>query len=150
MTFYRPNNARRIQFKSTLPTRTKQEFKEECDINKIMSRYEKTGILSHTNKRSPQFGDFSNVTTYEDAFNQLQDTRDAFMTLPARVREKFQNDPAEFIKYMEDPKFHDEQVKLGLRKYTPEQIKVRESQKETKAAKAAASVKEKTSKSDKE
>lgn len=147
MTFYRPR--RRVQFKTTGPSRTKQEFRDECDINKIMSRYEKTGILNHVNKYQGQYGDFSNVTTYEDAFDQLQKANEMFMTLPARVREKFQNEPQNFIKYMEDPKFYQEQLKLGLRKHSPEQEKKIESQKATKAAKAAASAQEKSKAADK-
>ena len=40
---------------------TKQSFKDECDINKIMAKFQKTGALNHYAKHAPQYGDASGI-----------------------------------------------------------------------------------------
>ena len=80
-------------------SRTRQEFQDECDINVIMKRYEKTGVITHYSKREPQYVDFSDVPDFHTAMNVMQDAEAAFMTLPASVRKRFENDPQEFVKF---------------------------------------------------
>ena len=36
---------------------TKQSFKGECDVNKIMAKFEKTGIIDHYAKYAPTYGE---------------------------------------------------------------------------------------------
>ena len=45
MTFYRPHD--RVTQPVGGPSRTKQAFKEECDVNNILRKYEKTGLITH-------------------------------------------------------------------------------------------------------
>lgn len=81
-------------------SRTRQEFAEECDINAIMKRYERTGVMSHTNRREPQYVDFSDgVPDFHTAMNMMVDAETAFMRLPASVRKRFENDPQEFVRF---------------------------------------------------
>jgi hypothetical protein len=40
---------------------------------------------------------------------------DAFMTLPAELRYKFNNDPQNFISYLQDPKNDEEAIKYGFK-----------------------------------
>lgn len=42
---------------------TKSEFKNECDINLIVKRFDKTGLITHVSNMSPIFGDFINPPT---------------------------------------------------------------------------------------
>lgn len=93
----------RVVFVSRLPSRTRQEFQRECDINDIMKKYQKTGVLTHYNKRQPQYLDFSEgVPDFHVAMNMMVEAEAAFMTLPATVRKRFENDPAEFVKFATD------------------------------------------------
>ncbi len=80
----------------------KQEFRDECDINNVMRKYEKTGLLDHVNKFQGQYGDFSEVVDYQSALNAVMSADAAFLTLPAGVRARFENDPAGFLEFVEN------------------------------------------------
>lgn len=82
------------------PTMTQQQFKEECDINVIMERFGATGELP-TNIRQPITADFVEAMTFHEAQNALLAAQESFMELPAQVRARFENDPAQLIEYME-------------------------------------------------
>jgi hypothetical protein len=89
---------------SNLPSLTRQEFAEECDINILMAKYEKTGILpSNVNANEPRYLDVSDVPDLMVAHQVLQDATTAFMSLPATIRRDFDNDPIKFINYAENP-----------------------------------------------
>lgn len=88
---------------SNLPSLTRQEFAEECDINSLMSRYEQTGILpSNINSAQPRYLDVSDVPDLRDALDHLANATTAFMALPAIVRKEFDNDPVKFIDFAQD------------------------------------------------
>ena len=98
-------------------SRTKQSFKKEADINCIMAKYSKTGVLvdpSRIPTRMPQFGDFSSVVDYQGLCNKKIEVDNYFMSLPASVRQRFDNDVNKLIAFMADEKNVDEALKLGL------------------------------------
>lgn len=79
-------------------SRTKQSMKDECDVNLIVSRFQRDGVLTHMRKHgSPQYLDVSEVQDYRTAIETVRAGEEFFMTLPAKVRERFSNDPAEFV-----------------------------------------------------
>lgn len=84
------------------PSRTRQEFAEECDINAIMSRYNRTGVISHVNAAVPQYLDVSVLPSFQDAMQIVLDAEAAFAGLPSTVRREFDNDPAKFVAFAED------------------------------------------------
>lgn len=98
------------------PSMTQQQFKDETDINLIVEKYSKSGQF-------PQYGkigiyaDYSEIKDYQGMLQTVMDAQESFNQLDAKVRYKFQNDPAQLIKFMQDPKNHDEGVKLGI--YNP-------------------------------
>lgn len=95
------------------PGRTLQSFKEECDINTIMKRYQQTGVIDHVNRASPKFGDVEAVD-FQDALNLVLDAEARFAALPSEVRERFGNDPARLLAFVDDPANRQEAVKLRL------------------------------------
>lgn len=97
----------------------KQEMQEACNINNLMSRYVKTGEITHLNLVPPQYGDFTTATEYQDAMNALAQANQAFAELPVRVRNRFENDPAQLIDFMADQKNYEEGQQLGLYNPTP-------------------------------
>jgi len=105
----------RVQKKFTKPSRTKQAFKHEVDINRIMAKYQKTGILPITN-RSPLYGDFSEIPDFETASNKIIQAQLTFDALPSQLRKKFNNNPNELIQFVQDESNKDEALKLGLLK----------------------------------
>lgn len=93
---------------------TKQSEKDSADINNIMARYQKTGILPDLIKKEPRYGDFSEVTSYMDAIQIVQLAEEQFSALDAHIRKRFDNDPSKFLDFVHDPKNQDELVKMGL------------------------------------
>lgn len=94
-------------------TRTKQSFKEECDINNIVRRSEKTGILPQATRQAI-YGEFDDAGTYYDAMLVVVRAREQFENLPARVRARFANSPENFLEFVENPANAEELIKLGL------------------------------------
>lgn len=112
----------RVRFRTVGPSRTHQAAKRECDINKIMERWQKTGVMTHLNKYEGRYGDFADVQDYQTSMNQVLEADAMFMSLPAKVRARFGNDPAAFLEFATDPENSDELVKLGLAKPRPEDV----------------------------
>lgn len=96
------------------PSLTKQAFKAEADVNNILARYRQTGVVEHLSVYQQLYGDFSEVDDYHTALNKLLAADDKFMSLPANIRKKFENDPGKFLEYVEDPANFDEMVVMGL------------------------------------
>jgi len=92
----------------------KQSFKDECDVNKILARYAKTGLLTPVTSRSPAFVDVSSVGDYRSALENVRSAKALFMELPSGIRSEFQNDPAEFLDFCTDPDSEDRMRELGL------------------------------------
>lgn len=84
-------------------SRTKQSFKDDCDINAIVRRWSATGVLEHTVKTQPRYGDFSAGVDYLDALNRVELAQTQFMALPSQLREQHENDPGKFIQWAHDP-----------------------------------------------
>lgn len=95
-------------------TMAKQSFQAECDINTIMSKYQKTGLIEHVQKFQGSYGDFTSVADYQLSLNQVLAAQEAFDALPSTVRARFQNNPGAMLAFLEDPANRDEAVKLGL------------------------------------
>ncbi|MDR1337938.1 MAG: hypothetical protein LBJ73_02830 [Rickettsiales bacterium] len=97
------------------PGRTKQSFKDECDINKIMARIMKTGVDPFIDR--VQMGKFLDLEHFPD-FMAAQDHINSmyayFDRLPSSVRALFDNNPSNLVDFLSDPKNKDEAVKLGL------------------------------------
>lgn len=86
----------------------------DCDINNIMARYERDGLIPHVNQYEGQYGDFTGVVDYQSALHIVQDAEACFMSLPAQVRKKFDNDPGAFLDFVTNPDNRDEMVSMGL------------------------------------
>lgn len=104
----------RVRTINTEPTMTQQQFKEECDINNIVKKHANSGQITHLNPKRGAFHDFSQLTDYQQMLDTVLSAQDAFQTLPADVRIKFRNDPAQLLQFLQDDKNYDEAIKLGL------------------------------------
>ena len=94
-------------------TRTQQHFKEQCDINRIVQTYAKTGLVPG-NPRTPMEEDFVGIVDFHTAMNAVRRGEEAFMELPAELRRRFHNDPQEYVEFCLDDKNFDELVEMGL------------------------------------
>lgn len=123
--FYRPH--RRVTFDNLhtdpvtgeltyCPSMTKQEFQHECDINNVIKSFSQTGMMRHVSARAAQgtYQDLPDGVDFQEALHEVERARSAFMTLPAKVRARFGNDPAEFLAFSHDPANLAEMRALGL------------------------------------
>lgn len=90
-----------------------QHFKDECDINNILRQFNITGLLPEQTL-SPRYGDFTGIGDYHTALNQVIAAEDEFMSLPATLRARFGNDPAQLIEFLDKPENKNEAITLGL------------------------------------
>ena len=65
------------------PSMAHQSFKQECDINRIMKNFEKTGLMSHVNVHQGDYGDFTDFESYHDSMNQVLAAQEMFQSIPA-------------------------------------------------------------------
>lgn len=123
--FYRPHD--RVQYTGQLfneatgefytpPRRVKQSFKDECDINRIVKQFSLTGQIRHINSKAAQgaYMDLPDDLDFQSALEIIRQGETSFATLPAHVRDRFNNDPAQFLGFMADPANQDEIIRLGL------------------------------------
>lgn len=95
-------NPRRIAVTAKIegPSMTREEFAEECDINTIMERYDsQKGWPLPPRDQEPIYYDFVGMPDLQSALHSLNEASEAFMTLPAKVRKEFDNDPVRFVEF---------------------------------------------------
>lgn len=112
---------------------TEQSHKNECDINKIIARAEKTGLLPVSLDRGT-FGDFSGVD-FVTMNIKIAKAKEAFMSLPVDIRTRFGNDVGALLDFIDNPANLEEARKLKL---LPEAIKEENIGAEAKAEAQAA------------
>lgn len=98
------------------PSRTKQSFKAECDINNIVKSFRTVqDIINLTeNGRKGVFTDLPEPFEYQDGLNLVIQAEASFNALPSALRNRFENDPAQFLDFMSNPANQEEWIKLGL------------------------------------
>lgn len=101
------------------PGMTKQSFADETNINNIIRRYERDQVLTHLNKYEGKYGDFIGYSDYHTSLNLLRDADEAFSSIPAGIRSRFDNDPAKFLEFAQNGQNHEELVKMGLANARP-------------------------------
>lgn len=121
------------------PSLTKQEFQDECDINSIMAKFEKTGEILHSNEVTPRYGDFTLVPDYQSALNFVAESEAMFASLPSKARDRFANQPEQFLAFVSDPANIPEMKALGLFNPPPASDGVSSPAVEAQAAPAAPS-----------
>lgn len=105
-------NRRRVRTPVGGPSLTRQEFSDECDINKILRRYQQTGALTHFATYAPQYGDF-NACDLQTAQNLLNRARILYADLPSNIRAEFPT-PELFFSFVQNPSNKARMAELGL------------------------------------
>ena len=84
-------------------TRTKQAFKDSTDINKILDKARRTGVITHVGKYGEEYGDFSDVPDLLEAELRLARAREIFADAPSEIRREFDQDVGKFFAWVNDP-----------------------------------------------
>lgn len=94
------------------PTMTQQQFKDECDINQILKKFVETGFLDTIGPGV--FADISDTLDYQSSLNFIKQADEMFAALPSGIRERFHNNPAEYMDFVHDPSNLAEGQELGI------------------------------------
>lgn len=94
--------------------RTKQADRESCDINMMIEKFQRSGIVPAQNALPPRYGDFSQHMDLHSSINAVNAAEDVFFDLPAKLREQFDNDPVKLVEFVDNPDNQVEAEELGL------------------------------------
>lgn len=89
-------------------TLVQQHFVQEQDINTIVARFGVTGALPLGPDGPAVYGDFSGITDYDSALETIERAEASFMSLPAEVRDRFKNNPANLINWANEARDEEE------------------------------------------
>lgn len=102
---------------------TRQADRDSTDINLIVAKYERNGgsladliQAGAVDALGMSYGDFSEPLDFQAAQNLIVHANEQFDALPVKVRNRFRNDPKEFLAFASDPDNLEEMRKLGLAK----------------------------------
>lgn len=115
----RPNGSKRVQFDcsdAVEPSLTKQSEKDACDINNIVRMHMRNGEdpARYPVLLSASVADFSEVGDYHSALNEVVAAQEAFYSLPAELRTRFDNDPGKLLDFINDDRNRDKAIEYGL------------------------------------
>jgi len=99
---------------TTLDARTEQCHREECDINKIIAKYDRTGVLNHVNDFEARYEDLTGLD-YQTMLNTVANANSMFEGLPSEIRNQFDNEPQKFISFMDDENNNNAMYEMGLK-----------------------------------
>lgn len=108
------NGRKKVVTVNDKPSKTDTSFKDQCDINKIMAKFKKTGQINHLAKRQGVFADVSQMPDLLQYNEKLTELKSTFGHVPAAARKKFDNDPLKMANWLKDPANKEEAIKLGL------------------------------------
>lgn len=96
------------------PTKTQQQFKDDADINVLLERFG-AGQQIPLAARQPIWGmDFTEDFDFQRAFAAVQAAMEGFDDLPARIKNRFDNDPGKLLTFLNNPENKAEAVFLEI------------------------------------
>lgn len=92
---------------------TQQNHKKECDVNLIIAKYDKTGLIQHVQKLEGRYGDVTGVD-FRKAQDLYINAQRMFENLPVHIKKRFRQNAGDFLEFMENPDNREEAIQLGL------------------------------------
>lgn len=93
---------------------TKQSQADDADINYILRKYPVRAAESHYRMFSGEYG-FAPAADFHEAMEIVRQGEAMFSELPAKIRDRFGNDPGAFLAFVQDESNAEEMAALGLR-----------------------------------
>lgn len=101
------------------PSLTEQHHAKDADLNEILRRFGVTdGAIPPSAMDPRHFGDFTDAVDFREALDRTRIAAERFNALPADIRNRFANSPVLLWQFVNDPRNHEEAVRLGLLKKT--------------------------------
>lgn len=104
---------RRVQKQFVGESMTEQHHRKDVNINTIVGRYKKTGLLPNYHA-SGTYGDFTSIGEFQECIDRVFEAQAGFDSLPSDLRKRFQNDPGKLIAFLADEKNREKAIELGL------------------------------------
>lgn len=98
-----------VKFVTSGDSLTLQSDRTNADINNLVRR----GIVP-PDPNQLMFGDFADGSDFESVQQAIANAKSAFMELPSDVRDRFANNPAKLIDFVNDPNNAVEAANMGL------------------------------------
>lgn len=95
-------------------SKMQQHLVADTDINNILAKYRKTGVLTAVMDARKRFGDFTQIKDVAEAMNVTAQAKAVFERLPSELRDEFKNSIPGFFDYIQDPKNLDRCIELGI------------------------------------
>lgn len=92
---------------------TEQSHKKEVDINEIVKRHGVDKIAQTQQLVQMQYDDIPG-NDFMETMLMLKKAETSFMSLPSKLRARFENDPAQYLDFVRNPDNAEELVTLGL------------------------------------
>lgn len=103
----------KVDEKGGIQYTTEQAHKRECDINEIIKKYDKTGLILHVSKIEAQFGDLTG-RDFKTMNDKVANMKSQFELLPVEIKKEFEQSPAKLLEFMENPENRKRAIELGL------------------------------------
>lgn len=94
--------------------KTVQSDGVDADINVLVKRFGLTSDTAPDPSIWQNIGDFSELTDLHTMQQRVLEAKWAFGDLPSRIRERFGNEPANLLDFLDDPGNAREAAELGL------------------------------------
>ena len=95
------NTRKRVQLFCPESTLTKQSFKDECDINKIVAKFQSTGQIPNLNNLEAQYGDAPTIDLKE-ALDMVKNLHREFDELTPKMQAQFGGNPDNYAQFLSD------------------------------------------------
>lgn len=97
------------------PSKTDQSYKDITNLKNLVAQSEARGLLRANTKWEGQLDDFP-AYDFQEAQFMIAKAKTTFEQIPSSIRAKFENDPAKFMQFANNPANINEMRKLGLAK----------------------------------
>jgi phage internal scaffolding protein len=112
----RENGTKRVVTVPIGESRTQQQFKDQCNVNKIIAKFKATGSVTHVRNASEGvYADLADLPSLMEAEQVVITARNSFAAIPSEIRARFGHDPQNFVDFLKNPKNDEEAIKLGLK-----------------------------------
>jgi len=92
---------------------TEQAHKQETDMNYILRDYKRTGFIRHAKENQGRYDDIS-VQDFQEAMFVVAEANNMFAELPANLRKDFNNDPSQFLGFVQNPDNQEKLQQMGI------------------------------------
>lgn len=115
-------NKRKSQHVPVGESMTEQSHAKSCDMNHILRKYRKTGLVDHLSRYQGNYSDVTGAVDFKTALDIVHAGQDAFDSLPSNLRSRFNNDASAFLDFVSNPGNLQEMYDLGLTNNPPEPV----------------------------